>query len=83
MPEDNRKRTPPLTSLQNIGIELARLYRRAKRGDITTSDGYKLAQILVALKQCLETAALEQRLADLQAAVAQDEHQHFRPRVVS
>jgi hypothetical protein len=38
---------------------------------------------LVALKQCFETAALEQRLADLEAAVAQDEHQHFRPRVVS
>ena len=82
MPEDNRKRTPPLTSLQNIGIELARLYRRAKRGEITTSDGYKLAQILVALKQCLETAALEQRLADLEAAVAHGD-EHFRPRIVS
>ena len=58
-----------LKTVQHVGIELARTYRRMKRGDIDTQDGYRMAAVLNILRQCLETAALEQRLAELEAQV--------------
>jgi hypothetical protein len=76
-------RSSPLTTVQNVGIEIARIYRKTKRGEISTPDGYRLVQMLAVLKSCLESATLEQRLSELEAAVAQGEHQHFRPRMVS
>jgi hypothetical protein len=81
---DGHSRTPPLVTVQNVGIEIARIYRATKRGKISTPDGYRMVQMLAVLKSCLESATLEQRLAELEAAVAQGEHQeHFRPRIVS
>jgi hypothetical protein len=76
-------RSAPLTSVQNVGIEIARVYRRTKKGEIPTSDGYRLVMILSALKQCLESSALEQRLAALEAQADIGTVEHFRPRVVS
>ena len=76
-------RSSPLTTVQNVGIEIARIYRKTKRGEISTPDGYRLVQMLAVLKSCLESATLEQRLSELEAVVAQGEHQHFRPRMVS
>jgi hypothetical protein len=63
-------RTPPLVSVQAVGIEISRIYRRTKRGEIDTADGYRLVQMLAVLKNCLETAAFEQRMTDIEAAIA-------------
>ena len=78
---DGHSRTPPLVTVQNVGIEIARIYRRTKRGEISTPDGYRMVQMLAVLKTCLEASALEQRLTELEAAVLQREEQEpFRPR---
>jgi len=50
------------TTVQNVGIEIARIYRKTKRGEISTPYGYRLVQMLAVLKSCLESATLEQRL---------------------
>ena len=44
----------PLDTVQNVGIEIARIYRRTKKGDISTPDGYRMVQMLAVLKTCLE-----------------------------
>ena len=81
---DALSRTPKLTTVQNVGIEISRIYRATKRGKISTPDGYRMVQMLAVLKTCLESAMLEQRLTDLEAAVLQREEQEpFRPRIVS
>jgi hypothetical protein len=82
---DGHSRTPPLVTVQNVGIEIARIYRKTNRGEISTPDGYRMVQMLAVLKQCLETTTLEQRLAELEALVAAqaEQHEHFRPRIVS
>jgi len=83
MPFDARSRTPPLTTVQNVGIEIARIYRKTKKGEINTSDGYRMVQMLAVLKQCLESATLEERVANLEAQADSGTVEHFRPRVVS
>jgi hypothetical protein len=79
---DGRSRVPKLNTVQNVGIEIARIYRKTKRGEIETADGYRMVQMLAVLKQCLETAALEQRLTELETAVARGAAP-FRPKIVS
>jgi hypothetical protein len=81
---DALSRTPKLTTVQNVGIEIARIYRATKRGAVSTPDGYRMVQMLAVLKTCLEASALEQRLAALEAqAEIGGTVEHFRPRVVS
>ena len=46
-----------------VGVEIGRLYRLARRGEIETIEAYRLAQVLQVLKACLETTEIEQRLA--------------------
>jgi hypothetical protein len=75
---DALSRTPKLTTVQNVGIEIARIYRATKRGAVSTP------LMLAVLKTCLEASALEQRLAALEAqAEIGGTVEHFRPRVVS
>ena len=57
---DALSRTPKLTTVQNVGIEISRIYRATKRGKISTPDGYRMVQMLAVLKTCLESATLEQ-----------------------
>ena len=81
---DALSRTPKLTTVQNVGIEISRIYRATKRGKISTPDGYRMVQMLAVLKSCLELATLEQRIANLEAqADIGSTVEHFRPRVVS
>ena len=78
-------RSVSLTSVQNVGIEIARIYRKTKRGEISTPDGYRMVQMLAVLKACLESSEFERRLTEMEAAVAQRDNNvtHLRPKVVS
>lgn len=60
-----------LKTITHVSIELARTYRRMKAGVIESSHGYRLAQVLALLKQCLESSEFERRLAEMEAAVKQ------------
>jgi hypothetical protein len=70
--------TPPklrnhrVGKLENIGqvcYELSKLYRRVVHGAVSASDGAKQASILCVLRTCMETAIIEERLAEIEAQV--------------
>ena len=71
-----------LTSVGRVGIEIGRLYRLARRGEIDTLEAFRLAQVLLGLKACLESSEFERRVAELEVAIAHKEPEHFRPKVV-
>jgi hypothetical protein len=73
-----------LTSVGMIGVEIGRLYRLARRGDIETIEAYRLASVLSVMAKCLETTEFERRIAEMEAAIAQRETvEHFRPKVAA
>ena len=72
-----------LTSVGMVGVEIGRLYRLARRGEIDALEAFRLAQVLLGLKACLESSEFERRVAELEVAVAQREPEHFRPKVVA
>src|SRR5690349_12732248 len=65
-----------LKTIQHVQIELARVYRKTKRGarqnedgGFDTADGMRLCQILHTLRQALESSEFERRLSEMEAAV--------------
>ena len=82
-PRKKAVRVSALKTIQDVGIEMARTYRAMKRGEINTSDGYRMVMALAALKACLESSELEKRLAELEASVSRGEVVPFRPKAVS
>ena len=81
MHDKSKVRIGRLTSVGMVGIEIGRLYRLARRGEIETIEAYRLAQVLQVLKACLETTEIEQRLAEIEAAVLAREN--YKPRLAS
>ena len=73
MERKRRVKIGRLTSVGRVAIELGRLYRQARHGEVETIEAYRLATILSAMAKCLETSAFEERLAAMEAAVAQRE----------
>ena len=69
MPALATHRTPPLKTIQNVAIEISRIYRMTKKGQLSTGDGFRMVSMLAILKQCLESCELERRLAELEDAV--------------
>jgi hypothetical protein len=64
-----KKRAIRIGSLANLSLvasELARMYRQARRQEISASDASKLASVLAVLRQCLEASDLEKRMAELE-----------------
>src|SRR5262249_44001520 len=71
-----RKRAIRIGSLATLGrvaSELARMYREARRQEISASDASKLASVLAVLRQCLEASDLEKRMADLEELLSPEE----------
>ena len=66
--EKKPRRPPgvPLTKVGHVRDELARVYREARRGDLSTNEAGKLTYILMAIKQVIETGDLEQRIEALE-----------------
>jgi hypothetical protein len=86
METPKRKRRPKicrLTSVARCGVEIGKLYRLMRCGELATVDGMRMAQTLLALKACLETTELERRLSELEMALAVRERQPYKPRLAS
>jgi hypothetical protein len=49
-----------------VASELGKLYRQVRKGEVDALEGSRMAQILSALRQCLEASDLEARLARLE-----------------
>ena len=58
-----------LTNVREVAIELGRLYRQARRGEIPSGDASRMASILQVMRQCMETGAIEDKLDALEAAL--------------
>lgn len=55
-----------LEKIADVKRELSRLYREARRGEITTQTATRLAYLLNMMAQLIETAELEKRVALLE-----------------
>src|SRR3954466_13150863 len=74
-PRGGGKRAQRVGRLHTVGhivSEMGKLYRQARRGEITSSDAARLASILALMRQGLEASDLERRLNDLEAGDAPD-----------
>ncbi len=65
-PEINRHPTPRLGTAAEVRMEMARLYRDARGGQIEMADATKLAYILTQLATLMRIDDLEQRTAALE-----------------
>jgi len=76
-------RIPRLTSVARVGHEIGRIYRAMRCEKIPTADGKRIADVLLAMKACLESTEIERRLELLEQAIANrdDTVVHFRPKV--
>jgi hypothetical protein len=73
-----------LTSVGRVAIEIGRLYRHARRGEIDTIEAYRLASVLGVMAKCLETTEFESRISEMEAAIVSGgNEQHFRPKVAA
>jgi hypothetical protein len=61
------KRRVDLSSLRDVRLELAAVYRMMDRGEIESQDGTRRAYVLRAIGDIIEMAELERRIADLEA----------------
>lgn len=76
---DGWGQTPPpakrvrvkLKTVQDVELELAKLYRLARSKQMDVSEASKLANILVMVARLMETSSLEQRLEALEAGTVQ------------
>jgi hypothetical protein len=58
-----------LTTVMEVAAELGKIYRDARHEKIEAGFANRLANILSALRQCLETAEFERRIAEIEAMV--------------
>ena len=60
-------RIGPLGTVGDLVEEMARVYRQARRDEIEIENASKLIYMLGQMRSALEVAALEQRIAALEA----------------
>ena len=65
-PEPPPPRRIDLSSLRDVRIELAALYRKIDAGEIESSDGSRRAYVLRTLADIIEAADLERRIQELE-----------------
>lgn len=58
-----------LNTVDDIRVEMARVYREMRRKNIAMSDGTKLVFVLAQLAQVARVVSIEQRLDAMQAAL--------------
>jgi hypothetical protein len=67
-----RQRAPRigrLTTVMEIAAELGRIYRDARYEKIDSSLANRLANILTAMRACMEASEFERHIAEIEAAV--------------
>ncbi len=67
--------TPPrvdLKTIDDVRLEMARVYRAMKQGDIPTQDGTRLAYVLSQIGRLIEVHEIERRLEDLENRALQE-----------
>jgi inhibitor of KinA sporulation pathway (predicted exonuclease) len=67
MAERGAVRIGRLTTVLEVASELGRVYRGARHKKIDAAFAYRLANILAVMRQCLETAEFERRIAEIEA----------------
>jgi hypothetical protein len=86
MTDKRNVRIGKLTTVLEVAAELGRVYRSARHKKIDAAFASRLAYILQAMRQCLETAEFEKRIADIERAVGGADTtasvSAFRPRVI-
>ena len=70
-PARKREKFIPLSTLGDVKVELARLYRQTKAGKVATSDASRLAFILNSLGRVIVDSEMEARLTALEQSTAQ------------
>ena len=67
--------TPPrmdLKTIDDVRLEMARVYRAMKHGDIPTQDGTRLTYVLAQIGRLIEVHEIERRLAELESRALQE-----------
>ncbi len=65
-PPPTCKRRIDLSSLRDVRIELAAVYRKIDAGEIESSDGSRRAYVLKTIGDIIELSELERRIAELE-----------------
>lgn len=60
-------RNPKLDTVGRVAEELAKLYCKVRRAELTPADGQRMAGILATLKACHESSEFERRIAGMEA----------------
>jgi hypothetical protein len=71
LPRQRAIRIGRLNTPLAVAAELGRVYRQARREELEPALASRLANILATLRQCLETAEIEERLKAIEEAVSQ------------
>jgi hypothetical protein len=61
-PRPRGPRIARLTSVARCGVEIGKLYRLMRRGELETIEGLRMTHALLGLKACLEQSEVERRL---------------------
>jgi hypothetical protein len=83
-----RQRGPKITRLadiEDVQVELRKLYRAGRRGEIQTQDMTRLSSVLMQLVATIRDSALEQRMAGLEEQIQKAidvKRENWRPRAV-
>jgi hypothetical protein len=82
----NNVRIAKLTEIGLVASLIGKLFRLARRGEMALEDAKGLTTILLGLRQCLESSAVEERLAQIEEAIAQRQRENtqpFKPKVAA
>ena len=69
-PEGTPRRRIDLSSLRDVRLELAAVYRKMDAGEIESQDGTRRAYVLRAIGDIIEMAELERRILELESRQA-------------
>jgi hypothetical protein len=75
-----------LRTVGAIAVEVARLYRKARRKEIDVGFAKTLVSILMDLRTCVEAGEFEKRIAQIEELVVKayaTQQSSFKPRMVS
>jgi hypothetical protein len=76
--EPQRVRIPKLNSVARVGAQIGLIYRWARTEKMDPITAYRLTQVLLGLKACLESSEIERRLDMLEQTLLQRQQPSLR-----